>query len=95
LISTKQRWVSNLKIGKEQIEKERIESLKVFITFIPLGEKRRNNFTFVLFLDLLPLSILGLSFVGFLPVTTSKTVGRSFIMLNRRFLLSEGEKSLN
>ena len=46
----------------------------------------RDIFTFVLFLDLLPLSALGLSSTGFLPVTISKRVGRSFIMLNNRFL---------
>ena len=42
--------------------------------------------TFVLPRDLLPLSTLGLSFIGFLSVTTSKTVGSSLIKLNRRFL---------
>ena len=44
------------------------------------------HLTFVLTRDLLPLSTLGLSFIGFLSVTTSKTVGRSLIILNRRFL---------
>jgi len=46
----------------------------------------------VLFLDLLPLSALGLSSAGFLPVTISKRVGRSFIMPNSRFL--RGEKHI-
>ena len=44
--------------------------------------------TFVLPRDFLPLSTLtmGLSFIGFLSVTTSKTVSSSLIKLNRRFL---------
>lgn len=54
---------------------------------------RASKFTFVLFRDLLALSTVGLSFTGFLPVTTSKMVGRSFIMLNKRFLLSERHKT--
>lgn len=53
--------------------------------------KRVQLFTFVLFLDLLPPSMLGLSFMGILPVTTSKRVGRSFIRLNRRFLLRNNQ----
>lgn len=43
-------------------------------------------FTFVPFLDLLPISILGLSLLGFASVTASNRVDSSFIMLNRRFL---------
>lgn len=45
--------------------------------------------TLVLPRDLLLLSTLGLSFIGFLSVTTSNTVGWSLIKLNRRFLSSK------
>lgn len=53
---------------------------------IPL---ERKFYTIVLFLDLLLLSMLRLPFTGFVPVTTSKSVERSFIKPNRRFLWSE------
>lgn len=55
----------------------------------------KNILTFVLPRDLLPLSTLGLSLTGFFSATTSKTVGRSLIILNRRFLQYTEFPSLN
>lgn len=48
--------------------------------------RESNCYTLVPVIDLLPLCIPALSFIGFHAVTVSHTVGRSFIRLNRRFL---------
>lgn len=71
-------------------------SLRIKMKFYLTSQKNQRNkyitrkgktLTLVLPRDLLPLSAAGLlSLIGFLSVTISKTVGRSLIKLNKRFL---------
>lgn len=71
LVSTVQSWVIILQIWKSKSRK---------------CPRELNCFTLVPVLDLLPLCILALCFIGFHSATASNTVGRSFIRLNRCFL---------